>query len=95
VLGTAQTLKHCVRDASFIQNCLNLSDLKQPWFLMFGLSISKRGRGWEWRVDDSAGNAVMRGWESKRIRARYLAEHALFLLLMATRAREFDRGDRL
>jgi hypothetical protein len=37
----------------------------------------------------------MRGWESKRAKARYQAERALFLLLMTTRARELGRKQKL
>jgi hypothetical protein len=61
---------------------------------MFDMAISKRGRGWEWRVNDSAGNTVMHGWEPKRAKARYQVERALFLLL-TIRARELDREDKL
>ena len=55
---------------------------------MFDMAISKRGRGWNWRVADSAGNTIMKGREPKRAKARYQAERALFLLLMTIRARE-------
>lgn len=59
---------------------------------MFDMAISKRGRGWEWRVDDSVGNTIMRGWEPKRVEARYRAERALFLLLTArARTRWMDK----
>ena len=36
---------------------------------------------------NSSGKTVMEGWEPRRTKARYQAERALFLLLMATRAR--------
>jgi hypothetical protein len=62
---------------------------------MFDIAISKRGQGWEWRVNDSSGKTVMQGWEFKRATARYEAGRALFLLLMATRTRERGREDRL
>jgi len=62
---------------------------------MYDIALSKRGRGWEWRVNYSSGETVMRGRESKRAKARYLAERALFLLLMTTRARELGRKDKL
>lgn len=62
---------------------------------MFDMGLSKRGRGWEWRVNDSAGKTVMRGWESKRAKARYQAERALFLLLMTTQAHEFSLRHKL
>ena len=54
---------------------------------MFEMALSKRGRGWTWQVHDSSGKTVMEGWEPRRTKARYQAERALFLLLMATRAR--------
>jgi hypothetical protein len=51
---------------------------------MFELTTRKRGRTrWEWRVCDSTGRAIMYGWESSRLAARYRAERALFLLLLA------------
>jgi hypothetical protein len=62
---------------------------------MFDMALSKRGRGWGWRVSNSSGETVMRGWESKRAKARYQAERALFLLLMTTRARELGRKQKL
>jgi hypothetical protein len=62
---------------------------------MFDMMLAKSGRGWEWRVNDSSGEIVMRGRESRRLKARYRAERALFLLLMATRTRELDREDEL
>jgi hypothetical protein len=62
---------------------------------MFDMALSKRGRGWGWRVDGSSGKTVMQGWESKRAKASYQAEHALLLLLMTTRTRERGRKDKL
>jgi hypothetical protein len=62
---------------------------------MFDMALSKRGRGWEWQVNDSSGRIVMRGREFKRAKARYEAERALFLLLMTTRAHELGRKDKL
>jgi hypothetical protein len=62
---------------------------------MFDMALSKRGRGWGWRVSDSSGKTVMQGREFKRAKARYQAERALFLLLMTTRARELDRKQKL
>ena len=51
---------------------------------MFELTTRKRGRTrWEWRVCDNTGRAIMQGWESSRLGARYKAERALFLLLLA------------
>ncbi len=51
---------------------------------MFELTTRKRGRTrWEWRVCDSTGRAIMYGWETSHLAARYRAERALFLLLLA------------
>jgi len=51
---------------------------------MFELTTRKRGRTrWEWRVCDCTGRAIMYGRESSRLAARYRAERALFLLLLA------------
>jgi hypothetical protein len=51
---------------------------------MFELATRKRGRTrWEWRVCDSTGRAIMNGWETSHLAARYRAERALFLLLLA------------
>jgi len=51
---------------------------------MFEMTLRKRGRTrWEWRVCDSAGREIMRGWETSRPAARYKGERALFLLLLA------------
>ena len=51
---------------------------------MFELTTKKRGRTrWEWRVYDNTGRAIMYGWETSRLAARYKAERALFLLLLA------------
>jgi hypothetical protein len=51
---------------------------------MFEFVLRKRGRTrWEWRVCNSAGRAIMHGWETSRAEARYKAERALFLLLLA------------
>ena len=61
---------------------------------MFDIALSKRGRGWEWRVIDSSGKTVMQGRESKRAKARYQAERALLLLLMGTVAQEKGREDK-
>jgi hypothetical protein len=51
--------------------------------LMFEVILRKRGRTrWEWRVCDSTGREIMRGWEASRPAARYKGERALFLLLL-------------
>jgi len=51
---------------------------------MFEVVLSKRGRTrWDWRVNDSTGKIIMRGWENSRPAARYQGARALFLLLMA------------
>jgi hypothetical protein len=57
---------------------------------MFEVVLSRRGRTrWDWRVNDSTGKAIMRGWENSRPAAKYRGERALFLLLMAG-ARIYD-----
>jgi hypothetical protein len=63
---------------------------------MFDMTLSKRRRGWEWRVGDSSGNTILGGREAKRAKARYQAERALFLLLINETARAFitDSTDR-
>jgi hypothetical protein len=63
--------------------------------MMFDVELAKSGRGWEWRVNNSSGKIIMHGREAKRLNARYQAERALFLLLMATGARELDREDKV
>jgi hypothetical protein len=51
---------------------------------MFEVTLRKRGRTrWEWRVCDTAGREIMRGWETSRPASRYKGERALFLLLLA------------
>ena len=51
---------------------------------MFEVTLRKRGRTrWEWRVSNSTGREIMRGWETSRPAARYKGERALFLLLLA------------
>jgi hypothetical protein len=62
---------------------------------MFDMTVVKRGRGWEWRIDKRAGKTVMRGREAKREMARYRAARALFLLLMTARLPERDREQNL
>ena len=74
---------------------MNLSDLSRLRYLMFDMVLSKRGRGWDWRVTDSSGTTIMQGRKSKRPAARYQAERALFLLLMTTRTRQLDREDKV
>jgi hypothetical protein len=52
---------------------------------MFEFALRKRGRTrWVWRVRNSAGRTIMDGWETSRVEARYKAERALFLLLLAS-----------
>lgn len=74
---------------------MNFSGLRQLKYLMFDMVLSKRGRGWDWRVTNSSGNTIMQGRESKRPAARYQAGRALFLLLMTTRTRQLDREDKV
>jgi hypothetical protein len=74
---------------------MNFSDLQRLKYLMFDMVLSKRGRGWDWRVTNSLGNTILQGHESKRPAARYQAERALFLLLMTTRTPQLDREDKV
>jgi hypothetical protein len=50
---------------------------------MFDVALNRRGRIWAWRVCTAGGNVIMQGSESTRSAARYKANHALFLLLLA------------
>jgi hypothetical protein len=50
----------------------------------FEFFVTQRSRRWKWRVCDSARNVLMEGRENSRPAARYRAERALFLLLLAT-----------
>lgn len=63
--------------------------------MMFDMVLAKYGRGWAWRVNGSSGKMIMRGREAKRPKARYQAERALFLLLIAAATRELDCEDKL
>jgi hypothetical protein len=47
--------------------------------------IERRRTKWIWKVCNSAGIPIMRGWEKTRKGARYQGNRALFLLLAATR----------
>ncbi len=62
--------------------CLNLFARHCTNLVMLEVVLTKRGRsGWEWRVLNSSGKAVMGGRESSRPAAKYQGERALFLLL--------------
>jgi len=52
---------------------------------VFEAVLTYRRRKWEWRVCDRFGKVMLQGRESARPEAKYQAERAIFLLLMATR----------
>jgi hypothetical protein len=52
-------------------------------FPIFEVILNKRGRKWRWCVCTTEGKAVMHGSESSRPAAKYQADRALFLLLLA------------
>jgi hypothetical protein len=62
---------------------------------MLDMVASKRGRGWDWRINDPSGKTVLRGREAKRTMARYQAARAIFLLLMIVRMPQPDREGHL
>jgi hypothetical protein len=49
----------------------------------FQIALSRRGKAWKWCVCTIEGNVVMCGSERSRSAARYNANRALFLLLLA------------
>src|SRR5215471_10567338 len=52
--------------------------------LHFEVVLIDRGPRWEWRLSDALGRIIMQGSERARTEARYMAERALFLLLLTT-----------
>ena len=52
-------------------------------FPVFDTIVSRRGRTWRWFVSTAEGKILMRGWEGSRPAARYKANRAIFLLLLA------------
>jgi len=52
---------------------------------MMEVSVTKRRRSWEWRVNDDNGTLLMRGRERSRPAARYQCYRSLFLLLAVGR----------
>jgi hypothetical protein len=49
----------------------------------FEIVLRTRGRKWRWSVCNTEGVAIMQGSESSRPAARYEANRALFLILLA------------
>jgi len=54
-----------------------------PSFSIFEVDLKKRGRKWRWCVSTTNGTVVMQGFESTRPAAKYQADRAFFLLLLA------------
>jgi hypothetical protein len=79
----------------FCARALNLFEPGPTYQPMFDMVLSRRRRSWEWRVADSSGQTILRGREPERTKARYQAQRAVFLLLMAARTCELDREDKL
>jgi len=52
-------------------------------FPTFEVVLRKRGRKWRWCICTTEGKAVMHGSEGSRPAAKYQADRALFLLLLA------------
>ena len=52
---------------------------------MMEVSVTKRRRSWEWRVNDDNGTLLMHGRERSRPAARYQCYRSLFLLLAVVR----------
>jgi hypothetical protein len=52
-------------------------------FTVFDTTVSRRGRAWKWFVSTTEGRILMRGSEGSRCAARYQANRAVFLLLLA------------
>src|SRR5262245_46280808 len=53
-------------------------------FEAYEIIFKKRGRAWTWRVITAEGKLVMQGSEGSRFSARYIANRALFLLLLSS-----------
>jgi hypothetical protein len=49
---------------------------------VFEATLKKRGRVWRWSVCTAEGQVVMQGAEDRRASARYMANMALFLMLL-------------
>jgi hypothetical protein len=68
-------------------------------FPVFEVILKKRSRAWRWSVCTTEGQVVIRGSERRRSAAKYKAERALFLLLLATPywglERRFIAGDKI
>jgi hypothetical protein len=53
-------------------------------FEVFEVFLTKRGRVWKWVIANSDGQLIMRGSESVRVAARYVANKYLFQLLLTS-----------
>jgi hypothetical protein len=56
-------------------------------FLVFDMTVRRRGRAWRWFVSTSEGKTLMSGSDRSRSAAAYQASRALFLLLSAVPCR--------
>ena len=61
-------------------------------FEVYDVILKKRGRLWRWSLCTAEGKPVMQGAESTRMAARYVANRALFLLLLGSSYRSKKRG---
>jgi hypothetical protein len=52
-------------------------------FPVFETTVSRRGRAWRWFVSTTEGKILMCGSEGSRPAAKYQANRAIFLLLLA------------
>jgi hypothetical protein len=53
-------------------------------FEVFEIFLKKRGRAWTWGVISAKGKLIMQGSEYSRLAASYIANRALFLLLLSS-----------
>jgi len=59
---------------------------------LFEIRLRKRGRAYRWQLCTADGRAVMQGSEGSRVAARYQANRALFLMLLASVYHPFRVG---
>lgn len=60
---------------------------------LFEIRLRKRGRAWRWNLCTTEGQEVMQGSGDGRAAARYQANRALFLMLLASAYRSSVPGD--
>lgn len=59
---------------------------------LFEICLRKRGRACRWHLCTTEGQAVMQGSEGSRAAARYQANRAFFLMLLASAYRPSELG---